>query len=106
MSISITPDLVARLRRLQGEKKFVEERYYPGAPSEEIRSKCERRVNVFLGETIQMLEAGTEREALFVQARALSRAFDEEDTEEREKADDYIGEAMRIVGIEDWTGHV
>lgn len=106
MSIPVTPDVVGRLRRLQGEKKFVEERYYPGAASEQIRLECERRVNEFLEETTRTLEVGTDRDALFARARALGRAFDGEDTEEREKVDDYIGEAMRIIGIKDWTEHV
>jgi hypothetical protein len=106
MKIPVTPDALNRLRRLQDEKKFSDERFYPGAPTEKIRIECERRVNDFLADSISLLQTGTDKEALFTRARALRHTFDEEDTEEREKVDDCIGETMRVVGIEDWTEHV
>jgi Domain of unknown function (DUF4844) len=106
MNVPATPDTITRLQHLHEEKKFCEERYYPGAPTEEIRSKCERLVNDFVNDVLGLLRSGTDREGLFTRARALARAFDSSDTEEREKADDYVGETMRILSIEDWTEHV
>jgi hypothetical protein len=106
MNVPITLEALDRLQRLQQDKKFSEERFYPGAPTEKIRLDCERRVNDFLDDVISLLQRGTERGILFARARALSETFDHEDTEEREKVDDYIGETMRIIGIEDWTEHV
>ena len=106
MSISITPEVLNQLQHLRLKKKFTEEHFYPGAPSEGIRIECERRVNDFLRDVIGSLERGTERDDVFARAKALSETFAEEDTEERERADDYIGETMRIIGLDDWTEHV
>lgn len=106
MNISITSDILARLQHLQHERKFAETEFYPGAVTEEIRLECERRVNVFLADLIILLQGGTSREDLFVQARVLIETFAEEDTEEREQVDNYIGEAMGIIGLEDWTEHI
>ncbi len=35
------------LRRLRAEKKFAADEFYPGAPTELIRLRCEARVNRF-----------------------------------------------------------
>ena len=105
MALSV-PEILARLRRLGEERKFSAEPFYPGAPTEEIRAGCERLVNDFLGDIIDLVKSGTDREQLFARARTLIRDFGREDTEEREKVGDYIGETMRIINIEDWTDHV
>ena len=106
MSAPIAPEALSRLRQLQQKPKFSPERYYPGAPNEDIRSRCEKRVNDFLSGVISSLQRDSQREDVFTQARALNSTFAKEDTEEREKVEDYIGETMRIIGLEDWTEHV
>ena len=106
MNIRLTPEALKQLEDFQLERKFSQEEFYPGAPSEEIRCNCERRVNVFVHEVVSLLQRGTKRDHIFGRAKALIRAFADEDTEEREKADDYICEVMRIIGLEDWTEHV
>jgi len=106
MNILATPDAMKGLQQLREERKFCTERYYPGAPTEEIRSECEKLVNDFLDDTVALLRSGAEPERLFARARALSQAFRSSDTEEREKADYYIGEAMRIIGLQDWMEHI
>jgi hypothetical protein len=106
MSISITSDALSHLRQLREEKKFCEERFYPGAATEQIRIACEARVNDFLEDAISSLQRGTNRQELFTRARTLAHTFASEDTEEREKVDDYIGEVMRIIGIEDWAENI
>jgi hypothetical protein len=63
-------------------------------------------VNDFLTDAIRLIAEGAERDDLFARAKALSLAFSQEDTEEREKVDDYIGETMRIIGLVDWSEHV
>ena len=102
MSILFTPETLSRLRHLQEERKFAEEDFYPGAPTEEIRAECEGRVNQFLDRIISLLQRGAPREAFVAQASELQAAFHQDDTEEREKLGDYIGETMRIIGIEHW----
>ena len=106
MNILATPDAMKGLQQLREERKFCTQRYYPGAPTEQIRTEGEKLVNAFLDDTAALLRSGTERERLFARARALSQAFRSSDTEEREKADDYIGKAMRIIGLEDWMEHI
>ena len=106
MNIPVTEESLNRLEHLHQQTKFAEEDFYPGAPTEDIRVACERRVNDFLRDAINSLRNGIEREALFERARALQHTFDEEDTEEAEKVGDYMGETMRTIGIEDWADHV
>jgi Domain of unknown function (DUF4844) len=106
MNISVTEEALNQLEHLQRQTKFTEEDFYPGAPTEDIRVACERRVNDFLRDAIHALRNGVEREELFERARALQRSFNEEDTEEAEKVGDYIGETMCTLGIEDWADHV
>ncbi len=106
MKIESTPKIVSELSALQASEKFTEEDYYPGAPNEEIRSSCEGRVNDFIRDVLALVVAGTDREEIFSRARVLIETFEEEDTEEREKVDDYIGETLALLGIEDWTDHL
>jgi len=102
MSISFTPETLSRLRHLQQERKFAEEDFYPGAPTEDIRVECERRVNHFLDRVISLLQDGTTKDALIAQTTELQATFQHDDTEEREKVGDYIGETMRIISIKYW----
>ena len=106
MSLSITPDALIRLENLRQERKFAGERFYPGAPTEEIRSTCELRVNEFLSDVVSLLQNGTERENIFAKVRVLIEIFRHDDTEEREKVGDYINRSMHIIGLDDWTEHV
>jgi hypothetical protein len=106
MNITITPETLAGLETFRDSKKFTEEDFYPGAPTEDIRATCEARVNAFIQDVISLLSSGTGREEIFSCGRALIELFEEEDTEEREKVDDYIGEAMNIIGIKDWTDYI
>ena len=84
---------------MREEKKFVEEGVYPGAPTEEIRSRCEARVNRFLDEVQAILSGSGKKEDAVRRARVLEDSFAGEDTEEREKVGDYIGEVMRLLRI-------
>ena len=99
--MNTTPEAIAALEKLRQEKKFVETEFYPGAPIEEIRSRCESTVNQFLDELVSMLRRGAGNEEAIARARILVDSFAEEDTEEREKVGDYIGDALRAVGLED-----
>ena len=104
MKLKADADTLQQLLRLQQETKFTEEEdgYYPGAPTEETRLVCEQRVNEFIGEIVALLQGGATKDALIGKAVALVEAFDGEDTEEREKVGDYVGDVMHIVGVDDW----
>ena len=101
-----SPASLAAIRQLRTEKKFVEEGMYPGAPDEDIRLRCEAGVNRFLDEFVALLARDASKEDLLSCAQTMLDSFAEEDTEEREQADTYVGEVMRAVGIEDWTDFI
>jgi hypothetical protein len=79
---------------------FVEEDFYPGAPTEGTRVECEQRVNHFLHRIISLLHREAPKEALLAQANELEASFHHEDSEERVKVGDDIGAALRNFGIE------
>ena len=106
MAVSANQDQVLALEALKQEAKFVETQHYPGAPTEDIRSRCEARVNEFLVYVTGQLREGIDEAALYSSARSLVDSFDREDTEEREKVGDYIGDAMSILDLHDWIEHV
>ena len=106
MNLRLTPEMSATLRELRNEKKFVESDFYPGAPTDEIRLRCEASVNRFIDEVLEILRLSGKKEELFRKVKALYVSFEDDDTEEREKVDDYVGEAMRAIGVDDWIDHV
>lgn len=101
-----SPESLAAIRLIRTEKKFVEQDMYPGAPDEDIRLRCESVVNRFLDEFVALLARDASKEQLLFCSKAMLDSFAEEDTEEREQADTYLGEVMRAVGIEDWTDFI
>jgi len=101
-----SPQALAAIRNLRNEKKFVPTDYYPGAPDEDIRERCEAWVNRFIDEVSDLLAHDSPKGDIFFRARTLCDAFSEEDTEEREHVGDYLGEVMRAIEIHDWTDHV
>ncbi len=101
-----TPESLAAIRQLCAEKKFVEQSLYPGAPDEDIRLRCEAIVNRFLDEFVVLLTRDASKEELLSCAKAMLDSFAEEDTEEREQADFYVGETMRTIGLDDWTDFI
>ena len=104
--IGLTPERVTRLNDLLLEKKFVEDGLYPGAPNERIRMESQLRMNRFISDVFRLLARGTRREELFARAKVLKEEFQHDDTEEIERADDYLGSVMQIVGIPDWAEYL
>ena len=98
--MKIRPDTISKLDELKSEAKFVEEDFYPGAPTDEIRTRCEDRVNTFLDEVRRLLDGAADEAALVALSAELEESFEDEDTEEREKVGDYIYEVLRILEID------
>jgi hypothetical protein len=96
-----TPQALAVIQQNRAAAKFVPEHLYPGAPNEETRIRCEAAVNRFLDEALILLARDASEEEVLASARRLLDTFAEEDTEEREQADTYVGEFMRTIGIDD-----
>ena len=107
MIIEVNSAMLGDLQTLLMEVKFNESDYYDGAPTEEIRAECEAKVNGFIQQVMLKLRQDAEPEDIFVLGRKLVAEFDEDETiDEAERADDYIGEVMTILEIEDWADHV
>lgn len=106
MPLSYSSATLADLHMLIEQVKFNEEEYYAGAPTEEIREDCERMVNTFIQTVVMALKRGAEVEDIFQLAQKLTIAFEDEENEEAERADEYIAEVMNILEIEDWEDNV
>ncbi|PTY07036.1 hypothetical protein DB347_10630 [Opitutaceae bacterium EW11] len=97
----VSPAACEKLRRLRGEQKFGAHDFYTGAPTEEVRRRCEARVNHYLDAMLEELCGERNPKQLLALARHLEESFHSEDTEEREEATVYLAESMRAVGIGD-----
>jgi hypothetical protein len=101
-----TPELSEAIRLLRAEEKFVEEDFYPGAPDEDIRLRCQARVDQLIDDVLALLGRDASKEEILARAKTTIDSFEKEDTEEREKVGDYIGEMMRAIGLDDWTDFI
>jgi hypothetical protein len=99
----VSPQTLVLLEQLRAKAKFSPEQLYPGAPDERARLRCEATVNRFLDEIRSLLSRDASREAIIASAKRALDEFAEEDTEEFEQADSYVGEAMRAIEIHDWA---
>lgn len=94
-----TPESSEAIQLLRAEEKFVEEDFYPGAPDEDIRLRCQKRVDRLIDDVLALLGRDASKEEILARAKTTIDSFEEEDTEEREKVGDYIGEMMRAIGL-------
>jgi hypothetical protein len=101
-----TPEALATIRKLRIEKKFDAVRFYAGAPDEDIRLRCEESINRFADEILALLEREASRDEILSRAKETLDSFSEEDTEEYERAGDYVEELMRAIGIEERTDFI
>ena len=104
--MKITSESLQSLHRLRLEKKFIAEDFYPGAPDEDTRLRCQSLTDQLIDDLLLLLGAATSKEEILTRARQTIASFEDEDTEEREKVDDYLGEIMQAIEITDWTDHI
>ena len=100
----VTPEVLHRLSALRSESKFYEENLYPGAPTDEIRLKAERAVNMMLDCLAVGLPASPRKSYVLSEFLEMLNAFKHEDTDEREQACAYCERVMDILGIESSDG--
>jgi hypothetical protein len=101
--MKLTPKTQAAIKSLKLHTKYLEAEYYPGAADEETRLRCEKRVNAFLDRCESLLARSTTDRVLYRSAEELQEQFNEENAEETEQVGNYIGDFMKIVGLDDWT---
>jgi hypothetical protein len=103
-ALSLTPEAFQQLADLRAEKKFQEEGMYPGAPTPEIRERSELAVNGMLDRLSAGLRHSPQKTFVISEFLRMLKAFESEDTEEREQACSYCERVMDIVGIESSDG--
>jgi Domain of unknown function (DUF4844) len=104
--MKITSESLRSLRELRSRKKFMEEDFYPGAPDEETRVRCQSLTDRLIDDLLLLLGAGASEDEILSRAKETIDVFDIEDTEEREKVEDYLGEMMQAIDIDDWTDRI
>ena len=104
--LEITEDTLAGLRELRGESKFHEDpaSFYPGAPDETIRARCETRMNDLLDRLIAGIHEDPTNGYVLEEFRSSLALFDQEDSEERDRTLLYLERIMDIVGVESSDG--
>ncbi len=103
-SLTVTPQVLRHLSTLRSESKFIEEDLYPGAPTEEIRCRAEQAVNSMLDRLSVGLAQSPRKSYVLSEFLEMLKAFEDEDTEEKEQACTYCERVMKIVGIESSDG--
>ena len=105
-ALTITPETQRQLTSLRTAPKFHKEweNLYPGAPTEEVRLNAERAVNGMLDRLTIGLPESPRKSYVLSEFLEMLKAFECEDTEEREQACTYCEHVMKILGIESSDG--
>jgi hypothetical protein len=103
---NITPETFRQLSTLRSEPKFHKawKRFYPGAPTEEIRLSTQRTVDDMLDRLQAGLQATPRKSYVLGEFLEMLKGFEHADTEEREEACTYCERVMKIVGIQSSDG--
>ena len=100
-TLSINEATLQRLRHLRAEPKFHEDvpTLYPGAPNDEVRSRCERQLNALIDRLTAGLPTHAVKQYVLGEFRTTLTAFESEDSEECDRLLHYMEEIMDITGI-------
>jgi Domain of unknown function (DUF4844) len=90
-----------RLRHFRAEPKFYEDvpTLYPGAPNEEVRSRCEHQLNALIDRLIAGLPTNAAKPYVLEEFRTTLSAFRSEDSEECDRLLHYMELIMDITEI-------
>jgi Domain of unknown function (DUF4844) len=105
-SLFIDEVILQQLRQLRAEPKFHEHMpgFYPGAPNEEVRCRCERQLNALVDRLTVGLPAHATKQYVLEEFRTTLTAFETEDSEECDRLLGYLEQIMDITGIESSDG--
>ena len=105
-TLFINEATVQRLRQLRAEPKFHEDMptFYPGAPNEEVRSRCEHQLNALLDRLITGLPTHAAKQYVLEEFRTTLTSFRPEDSEECDRLLHYMEQIMDVTGIESSDG--
>jgi hypothetical protein len=93
-----------QLAALKGERKFDAHVMYPGAPSEEVRARCESLVNELIETLMRGLPKQPDTSFVVSVFKSHLDRLGSEDTEEKERTCGYCENIMDILGIESSEG--
>jgi hypothetical protein len=92
------------LRAFMAKKKFLPEKLYPGASTDQDRERFEAIINALASELISIADKPDPKPKLLEAFKTTYPAFEYADTEERERALGYFEELMEILGVESSDG--
>ncbi len=94
----------SELQALREEKKFVAEKFYPGAPTEALRAEAESQINQLIDRLLSNLTPDSRKSFVLSEFQASMARFEQTDTEERERFCGYLEQIMDATGIESSDG--
>ncbi len=103
-ALILTSAVFDQMVALRSAPKFQEEGLYPGAPTEEIRKSAEIAINKMLDRLISGLSRSPQKSYVLSEFLEMLKAFEDDDTEERERACTYCERVMDLLGIESSDG--
>jgi hypothetical protein len=101
-TLSITNKTVQELRDLREAHKFHENPaiFYPGAPNEIVRTRCQLVLNALIDRLIADLPAHPQKQFVLQQFRISLASFNAEESEQKDRLLVYLEQIMDIIGIE------
>jgi len=99
--ILISDTTFNELRDLRETSKFHENSasFYPGAPNETTRSRCEVALNALIERLIAGLQTHPSKQYVLQQFRITLASFQNEDSEEKDRLLLYLEQIMEIAGV-------
>ena len=103
-ALVLTSAVYDQLAGLRSTPKFQEDGLYTGAPIGEIREYAELAINKMLDRLRSGLPCSPQKSFVLSEFLEMLKAFENADTEERERACTYCERVMDLLGIESSDG--
>lgn len=100
--LSVTPEVIQRLRSVQSERKFGPDlvNFYPGAVNESQRLAAQIAVDSTIRSLITQLPARPQRSTVLATMKLTLANFDTSESEERDQVLVYLTRVMQICEVE------
>ena len=100
--LTVTPEVLQRLRSLQAERKFGADSvtFYPGAVNEGERLRAQEAVDSTIQAIITELPEHPQRSTVLRAIKATLTKFDTPESEERDQVLVYLTKVMEICGVQ------
>lgn len=99
--LTVTPEVLQRLRSLQSERKFGPDSatFYPGAVNESERLRAQEAVDSTIQVLIAELPAHPQRSTVLRAMKVALAKFEPPESEERDQVLAYLAKVMEICGV-------